>query len=799
MFVVKRNGKTEPVHFDKITSRIKKLSYGLDPLVDPAIIVQRVCRGLVSGMHTYEIDNLAAETAAAMASIHSDHMILASRIAVSNLHKSTPKLFSEVIEEMYRHVHAETKEPAPLINQTTYEIVKRNADQLNSAIITDRDFQFDYFGFKTLERSYLIKKSNKEPLERPQHMYMRVAVGIHGEDIESAIETYELMSRGDYTHASPTLFQAGTTNPQLSSCFLLNVKEDSIDGIYETLKHTAKISKHAGGIGLSVSNIRASRSFIRGTGGHSNGLIPMLRVYNETARYVDQGGGKRKGAFAVYLEPWHADVFKFLDIRKNHGNEFDRCRDLFNALWAPDLFMKRVENNEIWSLFCPNEAPGLADCFGKEFEDLYARYETEKRYREQVPARTLWKALLSSQVETGVPYFCLKDNVNYKSNQSNLGIIRCSNLCTEIMEYTDSNHISVCNLASVALPKFVLEESAKYDFERLYQVTYKVCINLNKVIDVNFYPIEDARKTNIRDRPIGIGVQGLADVYTMLRMPWESAEAADLNVKIFETMYFAALTASKDLAKIHGPYDSYTGSPISQGKFQFDLWQDRDPNLKIHFSGLWDWEGLRKEIALYGVRNSLLMAPMPTASTSQILGNVEGIEPRMNNVYVRGTNAGEFFVVNRFLVKDLIQLGKWNTTMKDRIVAANGSIQSFEDIPQELKNLYKTVWEIKDKSSVSQAADRAPFIDQSQSLNCYLANPTFGQLTSRHFYAWRRGLKTGMYYLRTLGATETTKFSIDKTTLQQQDKKKQKPETTTQEEKLKCSLRNKENCISCSS
>ncbi|WP_250630670.1 ribonucleoside-diphosphate reductase subunit alpha [Rhodoflexus caldus] len=759
MLVTKRNGTTETVRIEKITARIEKLCYGLDMNhVDVFQITQRVIQGMYDKITTVELDNLAAETAASMTTRHPDYAVLAARIAISNLHKETSKSFSSTVKRLYNYIDPKTGENAALISKEVYEVVRNNAALLDSVIIYDRDFNYDYFGFKTLERSYLLRMDGKV-VERPQHMLMRVAIGIHMNDIEAAIETYNLMSEKWFTHATPTLFNAGTPKPQLSSCFLLTMQEDSVDGIYDTLKQCAKISQSAGGIGLSIHNIRATGSYIKGTNGTSNGIVPMLRVFNDTARYIDQGGGKRKGAFAVYLEPWHADIFDFLQLKKNHGKEELRARDLFYALWIPDLFMKRVEADEEWSLFCPNEAPGLADCYGEEFERLYERYEREGRARKVVRAQDLWFEILEAQTETGVPYMLYKDHCNRKSNQKNLGTIKSSNLCTEIIEYTSKDEVAVCNLASLALPKFVHE--GKFDHQKLYEVTKVVTRNLNKVIDINYYPVEEARRSNMRHRPIGLGVQGLADVFIMLRMPFDSEEARGLNRDIFETIYYAAVEASMELAQKYGTYETYQGSPMSQGLFQFDMW-GVTPS-----SGRWDWEGLRKKVLEYGVRNSLLVAPMPTASTSQILGNNECFEPYTSNIYTRRVLSGEFIVVNKHLMKDLIRLGLWNETMKNMIIQANGSIQQIPGIPQNLKDIYRTVWEISQKAIIEMAADRGPYICQSQSLNIHIQEPNFGKLTSMHFYAWKKGLKTGMYYLRTRPAADAIKFTVDKAMLQQ--------------------------------
>ncbi|MDO8992283.1 MAG: ribonucleoside-diphosphate reductase subunit alpha [Daejeonella sp.] len=752
MFVIKRNGRKESVKFDKITARIQKLSYGLSPLVDAIDVAKKVIEGLYDGVSTTELDNLAAETSASLTTKHPDYALLASRIAVSNLHKNTTKSFSETMLNLYHYSDAHSGRKMPLIADDVIEIIEKNADLLDSSIIYDRDFGFDYFGFKTLEKSYLLRIDGKV-IERPQHMYMRVAIGIHKNDLESVIHTYNLMTERWFTHATPTLFNAGTPKPQMSSCFLLAMKDDSIDGIYDTLKQTARISQSAGGIGLAIHNVRATGTYIGGTNGTSNGIVPMLKVFNDTARYVDQGGGKRKGAFAIYLEPWHADVFEFLDLRKNHGKEEMRARDLFYALWVPDLFMKRVEANGEWSLFCPHEAPGLYECFGKEFEELYHQYESEGRARKTIKAQELWFAILEAQIETGTPYLLYKDAANSKSNQQNLGTIKCSNLCTEIMEYTSPDEVAVCNLASIALPRFVTE--GQFDFGKLYEITYQVTKNLNCIIDNNFYPVEEARNSNLRHRPVGLGVQGLADVFILMRLPFESELAALLNKNIFETIYFAAMTASKDLAKEQGAYETFEGSPLSKGLFQFDLWGMKP-------SERHDWEKLREEVKQFGVRNSLLVAPMPTASTSQVLGNNECFEPYTSNIYTRRVLSGEFIIVNKHLLKDLINLGLWNNTMKDNIIRANGSVQHIEEIPKEVRELYKTVWEIKQRNLIDMAADRGAFICQSQSLNLFVDNPNTAKLTSMHFYAWKKGLKTGMYYLRTQAATKAVQFTVEK-------------------------------------
>ncbi len=801
MQVIKRDGRHESVKFDKVTARIERLCYGLDPKhVDPVDVAKKVIQGIYDGVTTSELDSLAAEIAASLTTKHPDYALLASRIAVSNLHKNTKKSFFETMKDLYSYTNPRTGQKAPLIAKDVYKIIEKNAELLDSTIIYDRDFDFDYFGFKTLEKGYLLKL-NGRVVERPQHMLMRVAVGIHREDIESVIETYNLLSQRWFTHATPTLFNAGTPKPQLSSCFLLTMKDDSIEGIYDTLKQCAKISQSAGGIGLSIHNIRATGSYIRGSSGTSNGIVPMLRVFNDTARYVDQGGGKRKGAFAIYLEPWHADIFDFLDLRKNHGKEEMKARDLFYALWVPDLFMKRVEQNGEWSLFCPNEAKGLADCWGEEFETLYEKYEREGKARKTVKAQDLWFAIIEAQIETGTPYMLYKDAANRKSNQRNLGTIKSSNLCTEIIEYTSPEEVAVCNLASLALPRFVVD--GEFDHQKLYEVTTVVTKNLNKIIDINYYPVEEARRSNFRHRPIGIGVQGLADVFILLKIPFDSEPARKLNKEIFETIYFAAMTSSKDLAKTQGAYETFQGSPLSQGEFQFDLWN-------VEPTSRWDWETLREEVKQYGARNSLLLAPMPTASTSQILGNNECIEPYTSNIYTRRVLSGEFIVVNKYLMKDLVELGIWNQKLKEKIITSNGSVQSIEEIPQEIKEIYRTVWEMKQRSLIDMAADRGAFICQSQSLNLFIEEPNFAKLTSMHFHAWRIGLKTGMYYLRTKAAVDAIKFTVQKEfqpLIQNADSQSEPvmavlPLEADKEQKMAditCSLENKDDCAACGS
>ncbi|MEE3164263.1 MAG: ribonucleoside-diphosphate reductase subunit alpha, partial [Bacteroidota bacterium] len=752
MLVVKRDGRTEPVQFDKITARIKKLCYELHESVDATKVAMRVIEGVYDRVTTTELDNLAAEVAATNAVTHPDYASLASRIAVSNLHKGTKKSFAETMEDLYTYVDPITGENASLVANDVIEIIRDNAEFLDSQIIYDRDFNYDYFGFKTLERSYLLKINN-EIVERPQHMLMRVAVGIHKDDLDAVVETYNGLSEGWFTHATPTLFNSGTPKPQMSSCFLLTTQEDSISGIYDTLKQCAKISQNAGGIGLAIHDIRATGSYIKGTNGTSNGIVPMLRVFNDTARYVDQGGGKRKGSFAIYIEPWHADIHDFLDLKKNHGKEEQRARDLFYALWIPDLFMKRVEENGEWTLMCPNECPGLADNHGAAFEKLYTKYEAEGKGRKTIKAQDLWFKILESQIETGTPYMLYKDAANGKSNQQNLGTIRSSNLCTEIIEYTAPDEVAVCNLASLALPKYV--NDGAFDHEKLFQVTYQVTKNLNRIIDRNYYPIPEARNSNMRHRPIGLGVQGLADVFILMRHPFDSDEARALNREIFETIYYAACTASKDLAKEEGAYETFKGSPASEGRLQFDLWG-------VTPTDRWEWDVLKDEIKEHGMRNSLLLAPMPTASTAQILGNNECFEPYTSNIYTRRTLSGEFIIVNKHLLRDLTKLGLWDDDMKNRIISANGSIQNINEIPDNLKALYRTAWEIPQRALIDMSADRGAYICQSQSLNVFMENVNTAKLTSMHFYSWKKGLKTGMYYLRTKAATDAIKFTVDK-------------------------------------
>jgi ribonucleoside-diphosphate reductase subunit M1 len=801
-YVRKRDGRKEQVHLDKITSRIQKLCYGLNmDYVDPVSITLKVISGLYPGVTTVELDTLAAETAAMMTTHHPDYAILAARIAISNLHKETKKHFSDVVDDLYKYVSNKTGRRTQMISDEHHAIIMKNADRLNSCIIYDRDFSYNYFGFKTLERSYLLKINGKIA-ERPQHMLMRVAVGIHGEDIDSAIETYNYMSEKYFTHASPTLFSAATPRPQLSSCFLVTMPEDNLNGIYKCLTQCAMISKTAGGLGVSIHNIRAKGTELSGTNKVSQGIVPMLRMFNNSARYVDQGGNKRPGACAIYLEPWHADIMDFLNLKKNIGKEELRARDLFYALWTPDLFMNRVKNDENWSLMCPHQSPGLSDCWGEEFEKLYKKYEAEGRYVKQLPARDVWRAIYASQVETGTPYMLYKDACNRKSNQQNLGTIKSSNLCTEIVEYTSPDEIAVCNLASIAVNMFVSPERNSYDFDKLKEITKTVTRNLNKIIDINYYPLPEARNSNLRHRPIGIGVQGLADAFILMRMPFDSKEAHLLNKQIFETLYYGALEASSEIAERDGPYSTYEGSPVSKGILQYDMWGVTPTNL-------WNWADLKQRIAKHGVRNSLLLAPMPTASTAQILGNNESTEPYTSNIYVRRVLSGEFQIVNQHLLKDLTDRGLWNETMKNQIIANYGSIQNVPGIPDDLKSIYKTVWEISQKVIIDMAADRGAFIDQSQSMNIHLAAPNYGVMSSMHFYGWEKGLKTGMYYLRTKPAANPIQFTVDKTKLMTREengingdaKENVNGTTRTPEEEeaaLVCSLQNPGACEMCS-
>jgi len=792
--VVNRKGDKEDVRFDAILEKLTDLSVDLDPVwVDPAYLTKLVIEGLYDGVTTRQLDELAAETAASLASQHPDYSRLAARICVDDLHRSTNDNFSDVIRDLREYIDSESNEHAPLISQEVFDIVMENAELLNSYIDYSRDNNYDYFGFKTLQRSYLLRL-NGEVAERPQHMLMRVAIGIHHGNIDKVKQTYDLMSEGWFTHATPTLFNSGTPKPQMSSCFLLTMKDDSLDGIYDTLKQCARISKSAGGIGLSVHNIRSKGSYIKGTNGYSNGLVPMLKVFNDTARYVDQGGGKRKGSIAIYLEPWHPDIFDFLDLRKNHGKEELRARDLFYALWTPDLFMERVEQNGEWSLFCPNECADLHDNYGEKFRELYLHYESEGLARRTVKARDLWDAIVQSQIETGTPYMVYKDACNEKSNQKNLGTIRSSNLCTEIIEYTAPDEVAVCNLASIALSRFIDEETKSFDHQKLFEVTYHVTGNLNRVIDVNYYPVEEARNSNMRHRPIGIGVQGLADAFAMLGIAFDSKAAKALNKEIFETIYFAACSASKDEAIVEGPYSSFAGSPASQGILQFDMW-----GVTEH-SGRWDWDALKGEIVEHGLRNSLMLAPMPTASTSQILGNNECFEAFTSNLYVRRTLSGEFIVLNKHLVKDLIAAEMWSLELKDEILRNKGSIQAIEAIPENIRAIYKTTWEISQKVIIEMAAERGAYIDQSQSLNIHMTDANPGKVTSMHFSGWRMGLKTGMYYLRTRAAADAIQFTVEqKSGDETVDGLASRADEITTMEAISCSLDTPDDCLSCGS
>jgi len=794
MYVIKRDGKRELVKYDKITNRIRKQTYGLNTdFVEALEVAKKVIQGVHDGVTSIQLDNLAGEIAASMTSVHPDYSILASRIAITSLHKSTKKSFVETMRDLHDYVDSRTNLDAGIIDSEVMKFIEENKDAIEHAISYDRDFNFDYFGYKTLEKSYLLKLDGKVA-ERPQHMWMRVACGIWKDNLEEVIKTYDLLSQGFFTHATPTLFNAGTRRPQLSSCFLLMMKDDSLEGIYKTLSDCAMISKNAGGIGIHIHNVRGKGAYIKGTNGTSNGIVPMLKVFNETARYVDQGGGKRKGSIAVYIEPWHSDIFDFLDLRKNHGKEELRARDLFLALWIPDLFMKRVEENGSWTLFSPDEVPDLYESYGEKFEELYEKYENEGRGRRTIEARILWEHIIESQIETGTPYMLYKDHANKKNNQKNLGTLHGSNLCTEIMEYTSSDEIAVCNLASIALPKYIDFPSNKrlskdrgkrsFNHQMLYDVVYQITKNLNKVIDVNFYPVPEARNSNMRHRPIGIGIQGLADTFALLGLPFYSEEAKKLNREIHETIYFAALTASTDLAEIDGSYQSFKGSPISEGIFQFDMW-----NVKP--SDRWDWESLRSRVRK-GTRNSLLLAPMPTASTAQILGNNEAFEAFTSNLMKRRTLAGEFVIINKHLVEDLIDRNLWSDEMRLKLIANKGSVLGMSEIPEDLQEIYRTVWEIKQRDVIDMSADRGAFICQSQSLNLFIDKCNAAKLTSAHFYAWHKGLKTGMYYLRTKPATEAIAgLGIDLSKIKA-------PEPTISED-ISCSLDNPDACESCGS
>jgi len=790
MFVTKRDGSEEPMCFDKITNRLKKLMWGLDNKnINLFQVSKKIIQGMYNKIETVKLDELSSQICANLITEHLDYGTLASRIEISNLHKQTKKKFSLVIEDLYNYVNPNTGENGSLISKQLYRIVNSNKKKINSSIIYDRDYNYDYFGIKTLQKSYLLK-IDKKVIERPQHMLMRVSIGIHGKNLDKAIETYNYMSQKYFTHATPTLFNAGTPKPQLSSCFLLQMQDDSIDGIYETLKHTAKISKNAGGIGLAIHNIRSNGSYIKGTNGHSNGIIPMLRVFNNTARYVDQGGGKRKGSFAMYLEPWHGDIFNFLDLRKNHGNEEDRCRDLFLGLWIPDLFMQRVYEDADWCLMCPNQCKGLHLVYGDEFNTLYTSYESQGKFLKKIKARKLWDAILDSQIETGTPYMLYKDACNKKSNQQNLGTIQSSNLCTEIIEFTSKDEAAVCNLASIGLPKFVKDDNT-FDFVLLGDITRLITRNLDNIIDVNFYPIPQTKNSNLKHRPIGIGVQGLADVFYMLKMPFESDEAKFLNKQIFATIYYNALVASNQLAIEKGAYSSFEGSPASKGMLQFDLWNKEPLNM-------YDWDGIKEKIKETGLRNSLLLAPMPTASTSQILGNNECFEPYTTNVYIRRTLAGEFVCINKHLLKDCMKLGIWNKSLKNQIIQNNGSVKGISIIPDDLQNLYKTVWEIKQKHIIDMSADRGIYVDQSQSLNIHMTDVNHSKLTSMHFYGWKKGLKTGMYYLRTQAAADSIKFTIDKEEIDKIKNDEEMEKQNIEQAKAFCSIKNKDECTMCS-
>jgi ribonucleoside-diphosphate reductase alpha chain len=779
MNVIKRNGTEEKVKFDKISARIEKQCYGLNSdFVEPYKVATKVIQGVKDGITTRELDELASRNAGALISTHPDYSKLAARISVTALHKETSKSFGATIEKLHKYIDPKTNLNASLIDDEVYKIIKKNTAKINESIDYNRDFNFDYVGFKTLERSYLLKV-NGNIVERPQHMWMRVAIGIHKDDIDAAIQTYDLMSQGFFTHATPTLFNAGTPMPQMSSCFLLGV-DDDLKGIFEAVSECAMISKSAGGIGLWAHDIRAKGSYIKSTNGYSNGLVPMLKVFNQTARYVDQGGGRRMGSFAVYLEPWHADIYDFLDLKKNHGMEDVRARDLFYAMWTPDLFMQRVEENGDWHLFDPAESPNLSDVYGDKFEALYNKYVKQGKFVKVVKARDLFYKIMESQIETGVPYMLYKDAANKKSNQKNLGTIKSSNLCTEIIQYTDPHkEIAVCNLASIALPKFlkqtnraknVLNKVWEYDYERLHEVTKIIVKNLNKVIDHNFYPVEAARTSNLKHRPIALGVQGLADVYAKMHIAFDSDEAKQINKNIFETIYHAAVESSADAAKIEGAYETFKGSDMSKGVFQFDLWDQADKTkdgweyspIKLSEELSYDWDSLKETVKSTGVRNSLLVGPMPTASTSQILGNNECFEPFTANIYKRNLISGEFIVMNKHLIERLVALGMWSDEVKQILIAAKGSVQNIEGIPEDVKEVFKTVWEIKQSHILDMAADRGAFIDQSQSMNIFMTGANFKKLSSAHMYAWKKGLKTGMYYLRTQAATDASQFTIDK-------------------------------------
>lgn len=844
--VMKRNGKKEPVMLDKILDRITQQTYGLDQKwIVPFEVAQKVIEGIMPDIQTSVLDQLAMETAASLTTKHPDYSTLAARLAITALHKETKKSFSETVSDLYKYVDPKTRKHSPIVSKTFYDIVKKHADELDSAIVHSRDHNFDYFGFKTLEKSYLLKLDGKVA-ERPQYMYMRTALQVCGEDIQGVIDTYNLLSEGYYTHATPTLFNSGTTRPQLSSCFLLDTESDSIEGIFNTLKESAQISKNAGGIGISFTKVRAKGTYIAGTNGTSNGIIPFLKIFNETARAVDQGGGKRKGSIAIYMEPWHADIMDFLDLRKNQGKDEIRARDLFLAMWTNDLFMERVDLDEDWSLMCPHECPGLTETYGQEFRDLYIGYESEGRFKKVVKAREVWNKILESQIETGTPYILYKDSINEKSNQSNIGVVRSSNLCAEIVEATgitkvqkeilqnkelleslglgsfygqeSVNETAVCNLASIALPKFV-NKNKTYNYNKLFDVAYQATINLNKVIDVNYYPSEAARFSNLLHRPVGLGVQGLADVFFLLGITYDSDEAKSLNKEIFETIYYASIKASCDLAKVEGAYPTFAGSPISEGKFQFDLWGTK-PTKR------WDWDKLREDIKKYGVRNSLTTCIMPTASTASILGNEASCEAQTSNMYTRGVLSGTFIIVNKYLVKELVKLGIWSDNIRRKIIAENGSVQNIPEIPTNVKEIFKTVYEIKQRDVIDMAAERGAFIDQTQSMNIFMDSPNFAKLTAMHFYGWGRralmkdengveiipqgenteviydksgkprfyrekksALKTGIYYLRNKAAGDAVKFTTQEEVKSVED----------QMAEISCSLDNPDDCLACGS
>ncbi len=770
MKVIKRDGRKEDVSFDKILKRLSYLAKDLDEkYISYEEIAQKTIEGVYDGVTTKELDNLAAEIAATKSIEHPDYAIFAAKIIVSNIQKDVENSFSKNIELLYNYKHPENNSPSPLVSDEVYKVTQKYPKELDAMIVPERDYSYDYFGIKTLEKTYLLRR-NKKIAETPQQLFLRVSIGIHKDDLKAVKETYELLSKKYFTHATPTMITAGTQWPRLSSCFLVAMKDDSINGIYDTLKETALISQGGAGIGVHIHNIRVRGSYIKGTGGFSNGLVPMLRVFNETARYVDQGGGKRKGAFAMYLEPWHADIFDFLDLKKNHGKEELKARDLFYAMWIPDLFMKRVKEEGVWSLMDPNVAKGLSDVYGEEFESLYEKYEQESKFVKQIPAQELWFKIVESQIETGTPYMVYKDSVNFKNGQKNLGVIKSSNLCAEITEYSDKNETAVCNLASIALPKFLNLETKEFDFEKLRKVVSVIVNNLDKIIDINTYPVPETKNSNFKHRPMGIGVQGLADLFALLKLPFGSEESKKLNREIFETIYFSALEKSNKLAEERGIYESFDGSPASEGVLQFDMW--KEAGFDVKFSGRWDWGNLKEKIKKTGLRNSLFVAQMPTGSTSQLLGNNEATEAFTSNMYVRRTLSGEFIVINRHLMKDLVELNLWNKEMKNHLMTENGSIQNIPEIPNDLKEVYKTVWEIPQKIIIDMASERGAFVDQSQSMNIHITDPTMAKITSMHFYGWKSGLKTGMYYLRTQAARDAIKFTVEKQETQELKKER---------------------------